>query len=101
MIIQKGQPFADPEAEGRAEQYGASERLRYSDAGGLTQFGAHVETLQPGSRFSGRHWHEVEDESSSTSSLASRPWSRRAAPIRSVPATRPAGRRAWRTPTKS
>jgi uncharacterized cupin superfamily protein len=38
--------------EGRAEQYGAFERLRYSDAGGLTQFGAHVETLQPGSRSS-------------------------------------------------
>ena len=29
MIIRKGQPPADPEAEGRAEQYGASERLRY------------------------------------------------------------------------
>ncbi len=29
----------------------------------------------------------MEDESSSTSSLASRPWSRRTAPIRSVPAT--------------
>ena len=62
MIIRKGQPPADPEAEGRAKQYGASERLRYSDAGGLTQFGAAVETLQPGSRSSERHWHEEEDE---------------------------------------
>lgn len=62
MIIRKDQAPADPEAEGRAEQYGASERLRYSDAGGLTQFGAHVETLQPGSRSSERHWHEEEDE---------------------------------------
>ncbi len=62
MIIRKDQAPADPEAEGRAEQYGASERLRYSDAGGLTQFGAHVETLQPGSRSSDRHWHEEEDE---------------------------------------
>ena len=62
MIIRKGQPPADPEAEGRAKQYGASERLRYSDAGGLTQFVAHVQTLQPGSRSSDRHWHEEEDE---------------------------------------
>ena len=62
MIIRKGQAPADPEAEARAEHYGASERLRYSDAGGLSQFGAHVETLQPGSRSSERHWHEEEDE---------------------------------------
>jgi uncharacterized cupin superfamily protein len=62
MIIRKGQPPADRGAEGRAEQYGAFERLRYSDAGGLTQFGAHVETLHPGSRSSERHWHEEEDE---------------------------------------
>ena len=62
MIIRKGQPSADRGAEGRAEQYGAFERLRYSDAGGLTQFGAHVETLHPGSRSSERHWHVEEDE---------------------------------------
>jgi uncharacterized cupin superfamily protein len=62
MIVRKSEAPADPEAEERAEHYGASERLRYSDAGGLTQFGAHVETLQPGSRSSERHWHEEEDE---------------------------------------
>src|SRR5215210_2962701 len=62
MIVRKGQPPADRGAEGRAEEYGAFERLRYSDAGGLTQFGAHVETLQPESRSSERHWHEEEDE---------------------------------------
>ena len=38
------------------------EWLHYSDAGGLTQFGAYVETLAPGSRSSERHWHEKEDE---------------------------------------
>lgn len=32
------------------------------DTGGLTQFGAHVEVLPPGSRSSFRHWHEAEDE---------------------------------------
>ena len=33
-----------------------------SDAGGLTQFGAFVETLDPGARSSQRHWHAAEDE---------------------------------------
>ncbi len=36
--------------------------LHYSDDGGLTQFGAYVETLQPGAVSSERHWHEKEDE---------------------------------------
>lgn len=62
MIVRKGQAPADPEAQERAEHYGAHQRLRYSDAGGLTQFGAHVETLEPGSRSSNRHRHEEEDE---------------------------------------
>lgn len=35
---------------------------RLGEAGGLTQFGAHVEVLPPGSRSSFRHWHEAEDE---------------------------------------
>ena len=33
-----------------------------SEVGGLTQFGAFVETLQPGSRSAKRHWHSAEDE---------------------------------------
>ena len=41
---------------------GDFEALLYSDAGGLTQFGAFVETLQPGASSSDRHWHEEEDE---------------------------------------
>lgn len=32
------------------------------DVVGLTQFGAHLERLPPGSRSSHRHWHETEDE---------------------------------------
>lgn len=32
------------------------------DAGGLTQFGVHLEELPPGARSSFRHWHEGEDE---------------------------------------
>lgn len=38
---------------------------RYSilgETGGLSQFGAHLEELQPGSRSSYRHWHACEDE---------------------------------------
>ncbi len=32
------------------------------DAGGLSQFGVHLERLPPGARSSFRHWHEAEDE---------------------------------------
>jgi uncharacterized cupin superfamily protein len=38
------------------------EWLYYSDAGELTQYGAYVETLQPGASTSDEHWHEKEDE---------------------------------------
>jgi uncharacterized cupin superfamily protein len=41
---------------------GPARMLRYSDSGGLTQFGAFVEILSPGSRSSLCHWHEREDE---------------------------------------
>src|SRR5215217_2319774 len=44
------------------QMYGARESLHLSQAGELTQFVAHVQTLQPGSRSSDRHWHEEEDE---------------------------------------
>jgi uncharacterized cupin superfamily protein len=40
-------------------------RYRYAvlgDAGGLTQFGVHIEELPPGSASSFRHWHQTEDE---------------------------------------
>ncbi len=33
-----------------------------SDPGGLTQFGAFLEELPPGSSSGHRHWHEAEDE---------------------------------------
>ncbi len=62
MIIRKDQPQVDRLSEEETERYGAYETLRYSDAGGLTQFGAYVQTLQPGARSSERHWHEEEDE---------------------------------------
>ena len=33
-----------------------------SDPGGISQFGAFIEELPPGSASSFRHWHEAEDE---------------------------------------
>ena len=41
---------------------GPARGLRFSDSGGLTQFGAFVEVLPPGSRSSLCHWHATEDE---------------------------------------
>src|SRR5829696_5936767 len=55
MIIRKDQAPADRESEGH-------ESLRYSEAGGLTQFSAYAETLHPGARSTDRHWHEEQDE---------------------------------------
>jgi uncharacterized cupin superfamily protein len=46
-------------AKGAAEP---DRTLWISEAGGLTQFGAFVEVLQPGSRSSMKHWHSDEDE---------------------------------------
>lgn len=46
-------------AEGESEPNRA---LWISEAGGLTQFGAFIEILQPGSRSSIKHWHSAEDE---------------------------------------
>jgi len=62
MIVPKDQPQDEQGTENRAERFGAFASLRYSQVGGLTQFGAYVETLQPGSRTGERHWHEEEDE---------------------------------------
>lgn len=36
--------------------------LRLGEAGGLTQFGANLVTLEPGALSSLRHWHQHEDE---------------------------------------
>ena len=41
---------------------GPRKTLWISEAGGLTQFGALIEILPPGSRSSIKHWHSAEDE---------------------------------------
>jgi len=61
MIIRNGQARLEQDEE-RAAQCGPYASAPISETGGLTQFGAHVMTLQPGSRSSNRHWHEREDE---------------------------------------
>lgn len=61
MIVRKA-TVPSITSDGRGPDSGAFESLRYSDAGGITQYGVYVETLQPGSRSSERHWHEKEDE---------------------------------------
>jgi uncharacterized cupin superfamily protein len=39
-----------------------NQTLWISESGELTQFGAFIEILQPGSRSSIKHWHSAEDE---------------------------------------
>lgn len=46
-------------AEGASEP---NRTLWISEAGGLSQFGAFIEVLQPGSCSSLMHWHSSEDE---------------------------------------
>lgn len=59
MIIRKDQTKPDRQA---SEAFGTADTFRLSDVGGLTQYGAYVQVLQPGARSSNRHWHEKEDE---------------------------------------
>ena len=49
-------------SDGEGDPCGPCEMLRFSDSGGLTQFGAFVEILPPGSSSSIKHWHANEDE---------------------------------------
>ena len=59
MIVRNSQPTVQRES---SETFGTVDTTHYSDAGGLTQYGGYVQTLQSGARSSNRHWHEKEDE---------------------------------------
>lgn len=48
--------------DGKGHPCGPYRSILFSDSGGLTQFGACVETLPPGSKSSIKHWHQNEDE---------------------------------------
>ncbi len=62
MIVRKGQSEIQSATAEQAARLGPYTSERYSECGGLTQFGAYVETLPPGSWSSDKHWHELEDE---------------------------------------
>lgn len=59
MIIRRG---SGPTKERDHPDFGKVHTVGISEAGGITQYGAYLETLQPGARSSMRHWHEKEDE---------------------------------------
>ena len=50
------------DSDGKNNPCGPFRALRFSDDGDLTQFGAFVEILPPGSKSSIKHWHAKEDE---------------------------------------
>jgi uncharacterized cupin superfamily protein len=45
-----------------SDGWGTVHTQRVGDAGGVTQFGAALQTLEPGARSSLKHWHEQTDE---------------------------------------
>lgn len=61
-VIRRAEVQTDTATPEIRERFGQYDALLYSDTGGLTQFGAFVETIQPGTRTSDRHWHSDEDE---------------------------------------
>jgi uncharacterized cupin superfamily protein len=61
-ILRKDAVRTDRATPDQIAHLGDFRALLYSDTGGLSQFGAFVETLPPGSASSDRHWHENEDE---------------------------------------
>jgi len=59
MIVRKGTAVSKTRDE---PHFGRMLTEGLSETGGLTQFGAYLQTLQPGGKSSTRHWHETEDE---------------------------------------
>ena len=59
MIVRKGHARSKQRDE---PNFGVMETESFSDSAGLKQYGAYLQTLQPGARSSTRHWHEREDE---------------------------------------
>lgn len=62
VIRPQDAPLEEGKSEGLNGELGPYSARLLSDAGGLTQFGAFIETLPPGSFSSHKHWHEQEDE---------------------------------------
>ena len=62
MPVFTNQTAKTDESDGNGHPCGPYRALLFSDAGGLTQFGAFEEILPPGSSSSIKHWHASEDE---------------------------------------
>ncbi len=62
MPIHRPETVTRNESDGANNPCGPHVALRFSDDGELTQFGAFVEILPPGSKSSIKHWHAAEDE---------------------------------------
>ena len=62
MIVRQAEAKTDRSTPEQIAHLGDFSALLYSDTGGLTQYGAFVETLDSGARSADRHWHEQEDE---------------------------------------
>lgn len=59
MIFRNGDAFVEHSS---SPGFGRTHTARLGDEGGLTQFGASLQTLMPGAKASVRHWHEHVDE---------------------------------------
>ncbi len=62
MILRRDTARIEESTPEHAARLGRYRAELLSDTGGLTRFGAFVETLAPGAVSSDRHWHENEDE---------------------------------------
>jgi uncharacterized cupin superfamily protein len=61
-LVRRGTARQDRATPAQVAHLGDFSADLLSDTAGLTQFGAFIETLAPGSASSDRHWHEAEDE---------------------------------------
>ncbi len=61
-IIKRADATVEEMTPENADALGPYRAYLLSDAGGLTQFGAFVEVLAPGSRSSEKHYHMTQDE---------------------------------------
>ena len=92
MIVRKGQARTKTRDE---PGFGAMETASFSDSAGITQYGAYLQTLQPGARSSTRIGTSRRTSSSTSSRAVSR--SSNDGPHILEPGDAPAGRLACRT----
>jgi uncharacterized cupin superfamily protein len=62
MIIRAGSASRSETPDADVPRIGRAVTEHVSDSGQLTQFGVHLQTLDPGATTGERHWHSAEDE---------------------------------------